>query len=121
MSAGQKVGAATEQRISPLEQTYGAFYDSTIDAAILDQPGTAPLMDELNRVCTIVAGLGQVLRIVSGNCVLEDEFAADDPESQPPLSPAVEGMLTSMAAAVCEMMCERIQGRAATYNARVSA
>jgi hypothetical protein len=121
MSAGQKADAANEQRISPLEQTYGAFYDRTVEAAIFDQSGAGQLMIELNQICTIVAGLGQVLRIVSGNCVLKDEFVAADPETPPPLSPATEGMLTSMAAAVCEMMRDSIHARSASYNARVSA
>lgn len=113
--------SATAPRISIFEQTFGSFYDRTIAAAAAEQPMTASLMRELNTVCTVVAGLGQVMRIVTGNGVLEDNHDPEDPNSQPPLSRVAESQLTAMVGAVCEMLCDSIESRADPYNKRVKA
>lgn len=99
---------------SPFEQEYGAFFDATIAAA----GDSASLMQELNRVHQIVSGLGVVMRIVTGNGALQDVQDADA-GSMPPLSRAAEGMLTAMAAAVCEQLRDRVQSHADRFNRRV--
>jgi len=101
--------------LSPLEQAYGVFSDSTIQAA-----GRAgPLMRDLNRVQQIVAGLGAVLRIVGGNTVVADEHEPDRPSSMPPLSQTTQHVITTMAAAVCEQLADDIAARAQESNAEV--
>lgn len=107
---------APAPRTSALEQEYGIFYDATIAAA----GDSASLMKDLNQVHTIVSGLGAVLRIVGGNAALADEFFEDDPDSPPPLSRTAEGMLTAMAAAVCEQTRDYLELRSRTYNREAS-
>lgn len=104
------------RKLSPFEQTHGAFFDSAIKVA----GPAAPLMRDLNRVQQIVAGLGAVLRIVGGNTVVEDEHDPDRPGSMPPLSQATQFLITTMAAAVCEQLADEIDGRAEAYNREVS-
>lgn len=106
-------------RVSPLEQNYGAFYDSTIAAS--DAVDAVDLMHDLNRICTIVAGLGEVLRIVRGNTVLADEYVEGDYDCPVPLSRITEDALTAMAAAVCDQIRDDIALRAGSYNAKVKA
>lgn len=105
---------------SPLEAKYGVYYDRTIEQAqaTMRGDGPAPLMQDLNRIHQIVAGLGAVLRIVNGNVVVQDEYDPEDPDSMPSLSKTTECMLTAMAAAMCEQIAEDIQIRAASYNKR---
>jgi len=79
----------------------------------------APLMRELNRVATITAGLGVVLRIVAGNVVVQDNFNPGDPAESAPLSPAAVSSLTSMAAAMCEQLNDNVVARADWFNSRV--
>ena len=105
----------TTRTISPFEQTYGAFFDSTIESA----GPAAPLMRDLNRVQQIVAGLGAVLRIVGGNSVVEDEYDADNLDGMPPLSQTTQHVLTTMAAAICEQLADDIETRAQENNAEV--
>ena len=108
---------------SPLEARYGVYYDRTIEQAqaTMHGDGPAPLMQDLNRIHQIVAGLGAVLRIVNGNVVVQDEYSPEDPNSMPPLSKTTEGMLTAMVAAICEQIVGDIEIRAVSYNKRVSA
>ena len=104
--------------LSALEQTFGAFYDSTIEAAGAE----GVFMRDLNRIQQIVSGLGVVMRIVGGNSVLDDEYDGEDPNTTtlpPPLTRIAEGMLTAMAAAVCEQLVDSIEDRASGYNDRV--
>jgi len=113
---------AARTRVSPLEQDYGLFYDRTIQAADKARPGRLGagfLMLDMNRMHQVVAGLGVVLRIVAGNSVLEDEFDPAVPSSSPPLSKAAVGMLTAMAASMCEEVCESMEQRATDYNGEV--
>jgi hypothetical protein len=108
--------------VSPLEQDYGLFLDRTIEAADrlkIGQLSAGLLMRDLNRMHQVVAGMGVVLRIVTGNSVLEDEFDPDVPGSAPPLSKTAEGMLTAMAAAMCEAMRDNMERRATDYNDQV--
>jgi hypothetical protein len=101
--------------LSPLEQAYGAFSDSTIQAG----GQAAPLMRDLNRVQQIVAGLGAVLRIVGGNTVVEDEHDPSHPDTMPPLSKTTQHVLITMAAAICEQLADDIETRAQENNAEV--
>lgn len=103
---------------SPLEAKYGVYYERTIAHAqsALGGHGPAPLMRDLNRIHQIVSGLGAVLRIVNGNAVIEDEYDPEDPNSLPPLSKTTEGMLTAMAAAMCEQLADGIEKQAGAYN-----
>lgn len=105
----------------PLEKTYSAFNERTIDTAqaAMSGAGPAPLMRDLNRMQQIVSGLGAVLRIVGGNTVLEDEHDPSRPGSVPPLSKTTEYALTAMAAAICEQLAEDIEARADEYNGEV--
>lgn len=107
------------QHVSAFEDRYGQFFESTIAAAALAHSGADRLMDDLNRIHQIVSGLGVALRIVAGNSVLESNYSG--PDSQAPLSKTAEGMLTVMAAAICEKLRDDIESRAGTFNAQVSA
>lgn len=107
------------QHASPLEGSYGQFFESTIAAAARAHSGADRLMDDLNRIHQIVSGLGVALRIVAGNSVLESNYSG--PDSHAPLSKTAEGMLTVMAAAVCEKIRDDIEARAGTFNAQVAA
>lgn len=113
---------AARKPVSPLEQDYALFDDRTIDAADslkMGRLGTGLLMRDMNRMHQVVAGLGVVLRIVAGNSVLEDEFDSDVPSSPPPLSKGAVGMLTAMAASMCEDMRDGMWLRANAYNDEV--
>lgn len=108
----------TAHKLSALEQTFGAFYDSTIEAAGAE----SVFMRDLNRIQQIVSGLGVVMRIVGGNSVLDDEYDREGPNTTtlpPPLSRTAESQLTMMAAAVCEQLVDSIDVRASSYNDRV--
>lgn len=110
--------------VSLLEEEYGLFDDRTVNAGDALMPGTNSaglLMRDMNRMYQIVAGLGVVMRIVTGNAVQEGEFDPDDPDSTPPLSKAAEGMLTAMAAAMCEEIRDKMERRANDFNRRVKA
>jgi hypothetical protein len=106
-------------RTSDFEKTFGAFHDSTVTAARNDrraQFNAGRLMTDLNQIKTTMAGLGVVMRIVTANCVKHDDFDPEDPRSEPPLSPFAEGSLTAMAACICELLAERIEETAESYN-----
>ena len=110
---------------SLLEQDYGLFHDRTIEAGDRLKLGTNSaglLMRDMNRVHQVLAGLGVVLRIINGNSVVEDEFDPHDPnEGAPPLSKTAEGMLTAMAAAMCEEMRDKMEHRSNDFNREVKA
>jgi len=111
--------------VSPLEQDYGLFHDRTIEAGDRLKMGANSaglLMRDMNRMHQVLAGLGVVLRIINGNSVLESEFDPDAPqEGTPPLSKTAEGMLTTMAAAMCEEMRDSMERRSIDYNREVKA
>jgi len=116
------VQAQRTQRTSVLEKTFGAFYEATVAEARNDRHAkfnAGRLMTDLNQIKTTLTGLGVVMRIVSANCVNQDNFDPADPNSQPPLSPFAEGALTAMTASVCEMLAERIEDTADSYNREV--
>lgn len=117
-----KVQASIAWQGSPLEAKYGVYYERTIDQAqtALGGFGPAPLMQDLNRIHQILTGIGAVLRIVSGNSVAKDEYNPEDPSSMPPLSETTEGILTAMAAAVCEQLADGIEKHATEYNKEAS-
>jgi hypothetical protein len=104
--------------ISTFEETYELFSDRTIEAGAL---GAGQLMKDMNRMHQIISGLGVVLRIVGGNSVLEANFDSESLESPPPLSKSAEGMLTAMAACLCEEMRDNIERRASRYNREAEA
>lgn len=110
----QITATIANRRVSHLENDYGQFHDRTIQASGVD----GRLMTDLNRIYQICSGLGAVLRIVSGNPVLEDYFDPDDPESEAPLSARTISQLTNMAAAVCEFISDDIDATAAFFNER---
>ena len=114
--------APTAWQGSPLEAKYGVYYERTIDQAqtALGGYGPAPLMQDLNRIHQILTGISAVLRIVNGNAVMKDQYDPEDPNSMPPLCKATEGMLTAMAAAVCEQLADGIEKQAGTYNKEAS-
>ena len=102
---------------SVFEDRFEQFTDRVMAAHV----GAAPLMRDLNRVATISAGLGTVLRIVAGNVVAQDNFNPDDPDSGPPLSQGAVCNLVAMAAAVCEQMSDSVCDRADWYKEQVPA
>lgn len=105
------MSAKLNKPVSPLEQEYGVFYEQTIDGA----KDAGQLMQDMNRTHQILSGLGVVLRIVSGNAALRDEY---DPANggTPPLTALAESQLVTMAAALCEQMRDQMESRAARYN-----
>lgn len=119
MSAAHTPGAWP---CSPQEAKYGAYDERTIAHAqsALGRHGPAPLMKDLNRIHQILSGIGAVLRIVNGNAVVKDQYDPEDPNSMPPLSEATEGILTAMAAAVCEQLVDGIERQACAYNKEAS-
>lgn len=114
----QHIAEIANQRESLLEMTYGQFNDRTIDAADRDRRGAGDLMRSLNRIFSACHGLGTVMRIASGNEVLNDLHDPDDADSQPPLSSAAINSLTTMVATVCEWIAEDISGSADRFNSR---
>ncbi len=119
MTAARATGAWP---CSPLEAKYGVYYERTIAQAqtALGRHGPAPLMQDLNHIHQILTGIGAVLRIVNGNAVVKDQYDPEDPNSMPPLSITTEGVLTAMAAAVCEQLADGIERKAGTYNKEAS-
>lgn len=111
----QHIAEIAKQRESLLEMTYGQFSDRAIDAA---GRGAGGLMRDLNRIFSVCHGLGTVMRIASGNDVLNDTYDPDDADCQPPLSSAAINSLTTMAAAVCEWIAEDISCAAERFNSR---
>lgn len=109
--------AAPEREISVLEDRFEQFPESLMAA----HAGAAPLMQDLNKMATICAGLGAVLRIVASNVVLQDNFVPNDPDAAVPLSQAAVCNLTSMAAAMCEQLNENVVERADWYKSKVAA
>lgn len=100
------------QRKSAYEDTYGQFTDTVMQT----YPDSASLMRDLNRICTITSGLGALLRVVAGNVVLADCYDPADESAEPPLGEHTISSLTTMAAAVCEMMADHISASAEVYN-----
>jgi hypothetical protein len=103
-------------RKSHLEMTYGQFYDPAIQAADAAHPGAGGLMLDLNRIFALCQGLGTVMRIASGNDVLEDFHDPDDVDSEHPLSRAAINSLTTMAATVCEWIADDISRTSDRFN-----
>lgn len=114
----QHVPEIASRRESLLEMTYGQFHDRTINAADAAHPGSGSLMRDLNRIFSICHGLGTVMRIASGNDVVNDAFDPDDANSEPPLSSAAINSLTTMTAAVCEWIADDISRTAGRFNER---
>lgn len=106
---------APAQAASCFEERFEYFSDELQRA----HGRAAPLMRELNRVATITAGLGVVLRIVAGNVVAQDNFAPGDPPETAPLSPAAVCSLTAMAAAMCEQLNDNVAMRADWLKSQV--
>ena len=104
------------RRQSHLEKTYGQFHDKTIDAANKSRPGSGGLMRDFNRMFAICTGLATVMRIASGNDVMEDFHDPDDSDSEPPLSRGAINTLTTMAAAVCDVLADEISRSADHFN-----
>lgn len=112
----QHVAEIANLRQSHLEKNYGQFHDKTIDAANKSRPGSGSLMRDLNRMFSICTGLATVMRIASGNDVLEDFHEPDDSNSEPPLSSGAINTLTTMAAAVCDLLADEISRSADHFN-----
>lgn len=109
------------QRESQLEQKYMAFWDSTIQQNEKTSPNAGRLMERLNRIQQLCAGMGVVMRIVGGNPVLEDSFDPEDASTEPPLSNTAISVLTNMVATVCEGISEDIALTADKLNEQVQA
>jgi hypothetical protein len=119
---GKILSAARPQRTSILEDTFGEFYGSTVTAARNDrdaQFNAAQLMTDMNTIKATLAGLGVVMRIVTGNGVNQDNFDPADPNCEPPLSRAAVSDLSAMTATICEMLAHQIERTASTYNDKV--
>jgi hypothetical protein len=114
----QHFAEIANRRESLLEMTYGQFRDRTIDAADLAHAGAGSLMRDLNRIFSVCHGLGTVMRIASGNDVLNDAYDPDDADSEHPLSSAAINSLTTMTAAVCEWIADDISRTADDFNAQ---
>ncbi len=104
--------------LSAHEDNYGQFLDRTLeDGETLD---ATRLMRDMNGIYDLLSGLGVVLRMVGGNCVVA-EGHSEDPDCPAPLSPFAIGALTAMAATICEDIRDNIGHRARTYNSLVKA
>lgn len=112
----QHVTEIANPRESHLEKNYGQFHNKTIDAADKSRPGSGSLMRDLNRMFSICTGLATVMRIASGNDVLEDFHDPDDSDSEPPLSGGAINTLTTMAAAICDLLADEISRSADHFN-----
>lgn len=110
------------ERTSVFEETFGAFYDSTVAEARNDRRAkfnAAPFMTDLNQIATTLAGLGVVMRIVTANGVSHDNFDPEDMNSEVPLSRVAENSITAMVASVCDLLAQRIGHTASGYNTQV--
>ena len=121
LRAAQQATASTAESpwpaTSPLEDRFEQFTDAMMAA----HSTAAPLMRDLNKVATICAGLGTVLRLVAGNVVAQDTYHPDDPGSTLPLSQDAVCNMVAMAAAVCEQLTDNVGERADFYKSRVRA
>ena len=106
---------------APITSVFEDRFEQFTDRLMAAHVGAAPLMRDLNRVATISAGLGTMLRIVAGNVVAQGNFNPDDPDSGPPLSQGAVCNLVAMAAAVCEQMNDGVCDRADWYKEQVPA
>jgi hypothetical protein len=111
--------------VSLLEQEYNLFDERTVkagDRLRLATNSAGQLMRDMNRMHQVIAGLGVVMRILNGNTVLESECDPNDSdEGTSPLSKVATGMLTAMAAAMCEEMRDKMEHRAKDFNREVEA
>lgn len=114
----QHIAEIANHRKSLLEMTYGQFDDRAIDAADRAHHGAGGLMRDLNRIFSVCHGLGTVMRIASGNDILNDAYDPDGADCQPPLSSDAINSLTTMAAAVCEWIADDISRTADYFNSR---
>lgn len=108
-------------RKSTLEEKHEHFLPSLIDRAEKAQTSAVPLMRDLNRIRVLCACMGTVMRIVSGNLVLEDGYDPTDGNSEPPLSDLAIGNLTDMVALLCESINADIAARAWEFDEQVPA
>jgi hypothetical protein len=106
---------------APTTSVFEDRFEQFTDRLMASHFGAAPLMRDLNKMATICAGLGTVLRIVAGSVVAQDNFNPDDPDSAPPLSQGAVCNLVVMAAAVCEQMNDSVCDRADWYKEQVPA
>lgn len=113
--------SALIERKSTLEDAYEVFPAELVQQSRKASPNTALLMGRLNRVHQLCAGMGAVMRIVSGNPVMEQDFDANDFSSEPPLSDYAISNLTNMVAAICETIVDEISACAQTFEDKVSA
>ncbi|MBA5686962.1 hypothetical protein [Rugamonas apoptosis] len=117
--AGTTVQPLTQHKNS-LEDNYMSFWESTIQQNKEASPNAGLLMERLNRIQQLCAGMGVVMRIVGGNPVLEDCYNPED-ASEPPLSNTAISALTNMVATVCEGISEDIALTADKLNEQVRA
>lgn len=108
-------------RKSALEEKYEHFMPELIIRAEKAKTSAAPLMHDLNRIRTLCAGMGTVMRIVSGNSALKDGHEPTDENSEPPLSDLAIGSLTDMVALLCESINADIAIRANKFYDQVPA
>ncbi|MRW85378.1 hypothetical protein GJ698_14930 [Pseudoduganella sp. FT26W] len=104
--------AMPKDRVSVYEQAFGQFAEELILQTRGAGVSVEPYLRNLNRIATLTAGLGAVLRIVAGNCVVADTFDAENPAMEPPLGSYTVNVLTNMAAEVCELITDDISGSA---------
>lgn len=121
LRAAAPASASHGHTAAPTTSVFEDRFEQFTDRLMAAHVGAAPLMRDLNRVATISAGLGTVLRIVAGNVVAQDNFNPDDPDSAPPLSQGAVCNLVAMAAAVCEQMNDSVCDRADWYKEQVPA
>lgn len=121
LRAAAPASASHGHTAAPTTSLFEDRFEQFTDRLMAAHVGAAPLMRDLNRVATISAGLGTVLRIAAGNVVAQDNFNPDDPDSAPPLSQGAVCNLVAMAAAVCEQMNDSVCDRADWYKEQVPA
>jgi hypothetical protein len=106
---------------SMLEDRYEQFPGHVIDLAAAAGMPIEPHLRQLNRIQLLCAGMGTVMRIVSGNQVMAACFDPQDDGTAIPLSVVAIDQLTNMVATMCEGISEEIAASADALRALVSA
>lgn len=112
--------AKTQARTSLFEASYPLFPDALVSKADAAHVSCGPLMNRLNRINVLCAGLSTVMRIIAGNQVAGDFYEPEDPDSEVPLSVTAIASLASLSAEVLDMVAGEIDGAANWYDSKVA-
>ncbi len=120
-ATGEATAPTLTEDKSPLEDRYEQFPAHVIDLAEAAGTPIEPHLRQLNRIQLLCAGMGVVMRIVSGNPVMAACYDPQDDGTASPLSELAIGHLTNMVATMCEGISEEIIASADALRNRVSA